>query len=245
MKVTRTVIGTGITRRERTVMHPETAEDDLQAAFDSFALQDTGRDPFLGNLDGYAAAAAAELRKRGLPSEEGAYYKVAGGWKKHEGRTPAPGVAYHQLSSVMREEGFAHDTVPSYAAEILRLVQWLKTAVATGAATPAAIRWAFELGALLQESRFKFRYEKAIMTGAPVLAGARRGGRSKNASTAQRDIAMAHAYLKQRPLRRLSDTALKAEIGKAQEKPLGRSASINAIARGLQILSSQTGKPDD
>ncbi len=68
-------------------------------------------------------------------------------------------------------------------------------------------------------------------------AALRRGGRPKDDEKRRRDIRMARSFLDKNPHPRFSESALKADIGRADG--LGRSAAIEAINRGLKILSCE------
>jgi hypothetical protein len=78
--------------------------------------------------------------------------------------------------------------------------------------------------------------------GQKIQAAAKRGGRRKSAATAKRDTALAREFQARRPNSGLSPTALKTEIG--EQHNLKRSAAIDAIDRGLKIVSGKRCSPD-
>lgn len=240
MKTTRAHVGTGITRRMVETHHAETVED-MIAIFDS--LTSPSEHPFQVFLGELGRDASAELAKRELPCTPGGWWKKNGKWiSAAVERLPIRTNGRRYVQAVLEEH--EPDSVAGYSVRLLEKVTALTRAVDKGEATAGALQAAYELGALHQEAKFKLRFEKAVLTGAPVRAGARRGGRRKSSTTTARDVAMARLYLEQRPHPRLSDTALKAQIGKAQKRSLERSAAVAAIDRGLEILSGETGKPD-
>ena len=109
-----------------------------------------------------------------------------------------------------------------------------------------AARFAFTLGRLWGEAVMQDLWNDAAMRGLDVAAGAARGGRSRAADIGRRDrdLELAREYQRRRPGSRLSDSALKADIGKHHVikengrpwPPIGRSAAIAAINRGLKML---------
>ena len=148
----------------------------------------------------------------------------------------------HGLPENAKHAPVAHDTVPGYAIAILRLVNALTAAVEKGTATPDALGWAFELGVLIVESRFKFKYEKVTIQGAKSHAGMKAGAKERAQKFRPRDKEMAFEFERQRrvnPLRR-SDTALMEDIGKRHK--LKRRAAIDAVKRGLKEIVHDRGK---
>jgi hypothetical protein len=81
-----------------------------------------------------------------------------------------------------------------------------------------------------------------IKTGQKVRAAAKLGGRRKSVAVTKRDIALAQEFLSRRLNSEISPTALKTEIGKQHN--LKRSAAIDAIDRGLKIVSGKRCSPD-
>lgn len=82
--------------------------------------------------------------------------------------------------------------------------------------------------------------------GGVVLAGSKLGAKRKAESYVGRDIEMAQEFLCRRratPSAKISDSALKVSIGK--EKNLKRSASIEAIDKGLEALGYDPNGPYD
>jgi hypothetical protein len=65
----------------------------------------------------------------------------------------------------------------------------------------------------------------------------RSGGGRKPGATLERDIKMAREFQRRKPSAGMSDTALKIDIGRKQRPQLKKSASIEAINRGLKKLS--------
>jgi hypothetical protein len=80
-------------------------------------------------------------------------------------------------------------------------------------------------------------------TGARLRRRENKGGRpTENA----RDRELAREFLRRRKAgATVSDSALKAAIGARSYPALGRTASIDAINRGLKILSRKESKPDN
>lgn len=68
------------------------------------------------------------------------------------------------------------------------------------------------------------------------LAGARRSGSQRSARFRARSVAMAKKFAVRKETATCSDTALKVAVGK--EYKLGRTAAIDAIDKGLQIMSA-------
>jgi hypothetical protein len=65
----------------------------------------------------------------------------------------------------------------------------------------------------------------------------RSGGGRKPGATLERDLKMALEFQRRKPPARMSDTALKTDIGRKQRPPLKKSAAREAIDRGLKKLS--------
>jgi hypothetical protein len=83
--------------------------------------------------------------------------------------------------------------------------------------------------------------EREIVTGLSAIRGAKAGGRAR--SMPDRDREMAHEYLRRRADEkcRMSDTALKVDIG-GKMHDLKRRASIDAVERGLNIIRAESGQ---
>ena len=81
-------------------------------------------------------------------------------------------------------------------------------------------------------------------TGRKIREASKLGGRRKNKALPFRDVQLAKIYQARRPHSRMTPTALKRKIGEEQKRPLKRSAAVDAINRGLKILSGERGKPD-
>jgi hypothetical protein len=135
------------------------------------------------------------------------------------------------------ERPFLEHTEGWFADQILIHHNIVKNAISNKNADMAA-RFACQLGYLHCQAHMKARWEPAALTGQKVRhesPGADKGGR-KSGNNIARDVEMVKEFQKSRQTSPLSDTALKQKIG-AKAYKLGRSASIEAINRGLKKLS--------
>lgn len=160
--------------------------------------------------------------------------------EKSEQVLSAAGMTFHRTGGLKIDDRFAatgtdyqDDSEIDYARRFLSLIRSIRDATARTNIEQVAT-WAFDLGALMREAEIKFEWEPAAMTGKRVRDGGARGGPPPG-RTKQRDSELAQKYLRRQKESGLSATALKAKIGK--DSGLGRSASIEAIDRGLKILS--------
>lgn len=172
-----------------------------------------------------------------------------------------PGVPLYEGSPFMDamriidEMGFEPDSREGYAVRVVsriaNLRRWRDDIRKRGLSTEALRRWsdgiameALKLGVLLKEGQLKDAWEKDALRGRSQMRSAGRPPKD----TMKRDVALARKFLKRKAKVRKnggtgSETCIKEmivkEIGKRSPKSIKRTATIEAINRGLKILSAE------
>jgi hypothetical protein len=242
MKTTQKTLGTGITRRRLEISAPETLEDCAQLGY-------SGIHRFEDLLNGLASDCQNELRKHGLPCEPGSYFKQDGKWVKADDGSPRVGISLVRQTTAVLEDlkDEDYDSRVGYSARFLDLIASLRGRLKREETDPDALQKAYELGALLQEAKFKLKYETWTLGGANSARGLKRAGqvRANNlkAEKTPRNIAMAKEFLRRREKGSpLSDTALMTDIGKKWRPSLKGTGARAAIEEGLQKLKKSFGQ---
>jgi len=239
MPVEKEIIGSGITARTQVRIVAPFEEEEIGALFGR-----VGRLTFSSVLASAETVAAEILTAAGLPPRFGLYWRAdAGPWT--ELQKGAPMEAWrsgHAIDcqkgvwSIAKKGGHEPDSAVGYAAQVADRIGWIRHHLSKGATEKACLE-SLQLGGLVQEAQMKQRWEPAALTGQKVrheTPGANKGGR-KRGETISRDMRLAKEFQRKRLSSPLSDTALKQAIGKKDE--LGRSASVEAVNRGLKKLS--------
>lgn len=125
------------------------------------------------------------------------------------------------------------DSRHGYAKRALASVGWVKRSRSRGE-MDLAILEAMQLAKLLTEAEFKDQYERPILSWVRWFEAQSRGGRPAGQND-RRDKELATEYLERKETSHLSPTRLKESIGK--RRGLARTTAIDAINRGLKILS--------
>jgi hypothetical protein len=215
MKKTSKHVGTGITRLRRETTEAETPEELVQLLHE---ISYSGKHPFEVFLDDLESDCVAYLKQSGLSIN----------WK--------------ELRDLPDKD---YDSRIGYSARFLQLIASLRGRLKRGETDADALQKAYELGALHQEARFKLKYEPDVKIGAPVRRGVKKAGDERAAKYSPRNLAMAKEFLRRSEGgTRLSPSKLKQDIGSKWAPPLGRSASIEAINRGLEESVRHQSKPD-
>jgi hypothetical protein len=182
-----------------------------------------------------------EYARRQIVSEQfRVWRRIARQSIRADGKDPS---FYHQIARDSSELSLAYcaamvlkrlDHVEAYLRQVYRL-----GGASAGPATEA-IREALVL--LMEVHHMTVAdSEREIVTGLSTIRGAKAGGKAR--SMPDRDREMAHEYLRRRADEkcRMSDTALKVDIGEKMHR-LGRRASIDAVDRGLKIICAESGQ---
>lgn len=174
-----------------------------------------------GRLDFLEGECGRVLERVGLPSRTGNFlcdsegnWEVAGELRSGWTYTISPW-------TIAQRQGHKIDSSIGFAARMLEDIHWLRDARAKGN-TDRALMMMFYLGHKVASSGIKTGHADKTRSG------------PRNDS---RNLAMARRFQARRAVSRKSDSALKAEIGR--EYSVGRSTAIEAINRGLQILSEE------
>jgi hypothetical protein len=126
------------------------------------------------------------------------------------------------------------------AAALYVLSARTRHAIREGDAAVAAL-WALKLGATIQEFEYNFVYGASLERGERFDNALQCAAEHKANSYRPRNARMAEEFRKRLPSWDKSKTALMEAIGKKED--LGRSASIEAVEKGLKIIRSKA-KPD-
>ena len=103
------------------------------------------------------------LRRKGLPTEDRLYVcKDDGSWKIAE--SSDTGSPQCGLRGLVERLGFEIDSAVGYAARIINISRFLVGAIKRGDAQAAAM-FGYEIGFLIAESTFKFRWERSALHG--------------------------------------------------------------------------------
>lgn len=218
MTVERRQIQGGIFLRHATRISGQIGQEERAALFEAFGSPAT----FEGCYGvGAEAWARSVLIAVGIDNN---HYKATDGHGEAMGWT-----------AVAEARGFAPGTAEHYAARLMLSLGLVRRAISNGNAAEAA--WlACEYGRLTVEIGVIFEHEDDAIRGKKTAKGAKEGGRLRGRQTAERDKFLAREFLKRSGGGGVSESALKARIGRNQSQ-LSRSASIAAIDRGLKILS--------
>lgn len=158
------------------------------------------------------------LKKVGIESdhEERASGEQAVGWR-----------------GVVKLHRYEDDSPEGYAAKILECVHYIRLGLKNGDIDQVGL-FSFELGACAKEAAMKFEFEPTWETGLKIKLAARRGG-PKSGLNNDRDRELAEKFLERQGKSGMSDSKIKADLGKVEG--LSRSAAIDAVNRGLKLLS--------
>jgi hypothetical protein len=129
------------------------------------------------------------------------------------------------------------------AAELLVLILRVRYAIRHGDAEAAAL-WGLKVGVTIQEFEYRFNYGSALKRGFKFEDALLFAAERKATSNQPRNTRMAKEFLKRQSSWDKGKTALMAAIGKQQVPTLGRSASIDAINKGLKKIVRSKAKPD-
>jgi hypothetical protein len=123
-----------------------------------------------------------------------------------------------------------------WAKDLLKALMYVRFAIGGGDAEKAALQ-TLKLAAVMKRFEWAFCYGEDQQTGVK-LSKAGHLGVSMKPGTTRRDLQMARDFIARSDGVKgdRSDTALMADIGKSQQKPLGPSASYDAVMRGLHAL---------
>ena len=224
--------GTGITEHELTVIRGPYGQKERAAFARIFQ-----NEPFDRVIDEWARAI---LTKAGVPGTKEAKLNADGtitgdlpdGWEKDPRHKLGPKFVKAGDTLGLVTDKFGWDSLEGYAARALGKIGLYRATL--DRAPREAAYFSFELGLIMQECFMKFRFEADAITGKKVRDGGARGGPPPG-QKAERDRDLAREYLRRQKESGLSATALKEKIGRG--RGLGRSASIEAINRGVKILS--------
>jgi hypothetical protein len=124
-----------------------------------------------------------------------------------------------------------------WAKDLLKALMYVRFAIGGGDAEKAA-RQTLKLAAVMKRFEWAFCYGEDQQTGVRLSKAGHLGAIMKSGGTARRDLQMAREFIAQSAVVKggKSDTALMADIGKSQQKPLGPSQSHAAVTRGLHAL---------
>lgn len=218
MPVEKSSKGTGLTQTD----HYQWGTGDWE---DPEAKRLTRLNTLEGRLQDIEAACAAILRAAELPSAIGWYtYTAAGDWRPM-GVGPPDEPAAGFTSSIERIATLRRhkwDGPEGFAARMMDDLRDIRNHQAEGNSDDVALS-AFFLGVKWAASGIKSRHSEKTRTGPTKEI---------------RDTNLARIFLDRRGSTHLSPTALKVEIG--AKEGLGRSQSIDAIDRGLRILSGDS-----
>ena len=140
------------------------------------------------------------------------------------------GLVANEPWPILKRRGYAPDSREGFAAKMIGDIHWLRHCLAKGD-HDRAMMFMFYLGVKWSASGIKERHANKSH---PV--GPRRGQ--------ARDVGLAQEFQRRSAGSGMSATALKADVGRRAVPPLRRSAAIDAIDRGLKILSGERAKPD-
>jgi hypothetical protein len=129
------------------------------------------------------------------------------------------------------------------AAELDVLIRRTRHAIERGDASAAAL-WALKLGVTIQLFEYRFNYGGTLKRGKKFDEGLLHAAESKVNSYEPRNIRMAKEFQARLPSWDKSKTTLMQIIGKKERRPLKRSASVNAINKGLKIVVQSKAEPD-
>jgi hypothetical protein len=127
------------------------------------------------------------------------------------------------------------------AKDLLELLMNVRFAIGKGDAEQAALL-TLKLGCLMRGFEWVFCHSEGYYRGVKSAEGSSLGGSRKSKAVEPRDMLMAEEYMTRSNSKSgcKSSTALIAEIGKKQKhKSLSRSASVEAVERGLKAINRQ------
>lgn len=219
MAVIHKQVGSGLTATDVIRFQGELTPEE-QAKLEELAeLQNIDR-----RLEHIIRACAEVLAASALPVCSGHYIVGRDGQWRVSDRLRAGETYSSSVWIVARQAGFALDSKEGFAARMLDDVTKLKDERASGD-HDEALMTAFFLGVKWSAAGIKTRHGSRSRPAEPVRMSAR-------------DMSMATEFKRRRAANTTrSDSALKADIGKEQVPPLKRSAAIDAVNRGLQLLS--------
>jgi hypothetical protein len=215
MAVQRVAVGSGLTESELINFSGHLTAEEQAHHDDLMRLQYLD-----GRLEHVAKHCSEILGDANLPVEPGYFlFDHSGNWRPAEGQWGSDTYT-SRVWSIARQRGHAPDSPVGFAAQMLDDIDRLNEQRASGN-QDGALLTAFFLGVKWSASGIKEKHASKTRTGPRMES---------------RDLAMARAFLEQRPSSRKSDTELKKGIG--VQFGLGRSAAIEAVNRGLRNLSA-------
>jgi len=267
MPIRKSMVGTGITKREVTSFHhaPDAAmtKEEWRLTAEGSRGDNRRNTDISITLDDIEAQATATLEAAKLPARgmfdvksDGTRRKVNQEERFAEGdMEPEPGVMmidgsrFRSASWIVENAGFAVDSREGYAVGFIALIDSIRSSLkaAQDSKYSAAVRgqWAsraavsaMRLGALVEQAEIKNKWEPHAIRGEKQKGGT---GRPKTDDTDE-CIALARRFIVRRAEIKKrggtgSDTFIKECIGK--EADLGRTTSIRKINRGLKLLSGE------
>jgi len=183
MKVSRTIVGTGITTRTRITRQPESMADALEL------MAGMSVKPYLKYLTDIEVLAKATLQKQGLPSEWGMYRKSGHTWVLcKSGDRAAPQYGLNGLVIDKLRHGI--DSPAGYAIRIIQTCRIIRAAFVKVQIETVA-RYSQQLGEMLSESRLKSRFEAVALKGDRAAKGSRLAANLRRAKYASRNRGLA------------------------------------------------------
>ena len=124
-----------------------------------------------------------------------------------------------------------------WAKDLLTALMHVRFAIGRGDAEAAALQ-TLKLAVTMKAFEYAFCYGEDQQKGVKLSKAGHLGASIKSGGTIRRDLQMAREFTARSGGMKgqKSDTALMADIGRSQQKPLGPSASYDAIMRGLHAL---------
>jgi hypothetical protein len=181
-----------------------------------------------GRLARIEHACVVILDKAGLPTKCGNYEcDTTGNWRAVGSTEPkllGARLRTDRPWTIAQRRGFSIDSLVGFASRMVLDIAEIRHGREHQKHDDVALGMYF-LGVKYEASRIK---EQHGTNSRPI----------KPARTRDRDIGLAREFIQRKSAgTNLSDSALKQDIGAKQSRPLKRSSSIEAIDRGLQVLS--------
>ena len=168
----RTYTGTDTTRRAHD-SYDLSNDADLKNAVDR--LHQSTQATTLDRVRQVAVMAAGFLQRKGLPSEDRLYVREDDGRWRPADKNDAHRAQF-SLRGLVEQAGFEEDSAVGYAARVVNLSRFLVGAIERGDARAAAM-FGYDLGSLIAESRFKFRWEADALHGRARRDASKRQGK--------------------------------------------------------------------
>jgi hypothetical protein len=164
-----------------------------------------------------------------LPLRPFFFRETDGAASVHEALNSVEAGLFRRMQESDEDEGLC-------VAKVHVLLMRTRCAIREGDATSAA-RWALELGMMARFVDYSFSYGASLERGEKFDDALVRAGERKANYYRPRNVRMSEEFLKRWPRWGGSKTALMKAIGK--KEGLGRSASIEAVEKGLKIIRSK------